>query len=91
MGDPRELRKLCREVLRMVLTRPSTIQEIYSEVIDRFPTECNDAVLCTCGGISRTQPEWKHQVRWAMQDLKYQGFVSYDQSTKLWSPKGQAG
>ncbi len=85
MGDPRELRKLCRENLRMMLTKPSNIQEIYSDVIARFPSECSDANMCTCGGISGTQPEWKHQVRWALQDAKHQGFVSYDRSTKLWS------
>lgn len=49
--------------------------QIYKHIKSLHPNLCDDDIECTCGGIPNRQPEWKHQVRWAQQDLKYRGEI----------------
>jgi hypothetical protein len=44
--------------------------DIYEPVQRASNDLCDDAVLCEHEGQSYGAPEWRHQVRWALQDLK---------------------
>jgi len=70
-------RKIFRESLKRLLISygPLQTREIYKHIKSLHPDLCDDAIECTCGGTPNRQPEWKHQVRWAQQDLKYRGEI----------------
>jgi chorismate synthase len=79
-------RHVFRDTIRQLLrsSGPAATHEIYEHVRLKHPEFCDDSIECRCGGVESGQPEWKHQVRWAEQDLKYAGEVRLvgDQ----WSP-----
>lgn len=83
--DLKELRKKCRHFLLTLLSESMQISKVYLGVRAEFPQLCNDRILCSCGEVIRTDPEWHHQVRWALQDLKFKGLVRYDNLTRRWS------
>ena len=56
--------------------------QIYEFVESVHPDLCDDSIECNCGGIPTGQPEWKHQVRWAQQDLKNWGEIELVE--KVW-------
>lgn len=39
------------------------------------PELCDDDIECTCGGKHNGQPEWRHQVRFAIWDLSHRGDI----------------
>lgn len=49
---------------------PLKTKQIYRYIKELYPILCDDRICCTCGGVKRNSPEWKHQLRWAQQDLK---------------------
>jgi hypothetical protein len=73
----RTLRAVIRAQLSAMLQRGVALQveRIYDLAKQAHPHLCNDGFLCTHRGITRNQAEWKHQVRWALLDLRHQGVV----------------
>jgi hypothetical protein len=59
------------EILPDLLLPGQDIQlhEVYGTVRGYLPDQCDDTIGCRCGGRVSGQPEWKHQVRWAIRDL----------------------
>lgn len=64
-------RAIFRETIRRLLRDlgPLRTDEIYEHIKSRHPNLCNDNIKCNCGGIVTEQPEWKHQVRFAIWDM----------------------
>ena len=54
-------------------------------VQNKEPDLCDDTIKCECGGFAPNRPEWKHQIRWAIVDLKYSEKITYSKKTKLYS------
>ena len=52
-------------------------RELYSRMEALHPDLCDPSVPCDCSGGNPNQPESKHQMRWAQQDLKNQGKIEY--------------
>jgi len=73
-----DMRKTFRSTVRDQLEEngPMTTQKLYSRMEDMHPGLCDDSISCTHGNSK--QPEWKHQMRWAQQDLKHDGQIEYD-------------
>ena len=81
-----EIRNLIKPtILQLLKSKPRTIEFIYNKTSNKFPHKCNNDIKCECGNKIRKSPEWKHQVRWAIQDLKYHGKIKYNKETKLCS------
>jgi hypothetical protein len=74
MASPRER---FRSEIPLVLAErgPSKTHQLYSSIRERVPEYCDESILCACGGIARDEPEWKHQLRWAQQDLRKAGII----------------
>ena len=70
--EVRSVRKITREILVPVLQeKPRNMMQIWKIIKKDNPELCDDEIKCTCGKKEGTAPEWKHQVRWGVQDLKY--------------------
>lgn len=84
--EVKKIRNLVKPlILQLLKSKPRTIEFIYNKTSNNIPEFCNNNIKCECGGKIRKVPEWKHQVRWAIQDLKYTGKISYDKESKLCS------
>ncbi len=83
----KRLRKECQTYLPTLLSIPMKVNEIYERVKKTFPELCDNQVPCSCGGVVRKQPEWCHQVRWALQDLKDRAIVEYNNFDNKWKRK----
>ncbi len=88
---PEEIHKVrseCHSYLPSLLAKkPMNIETIYNNVKETIPDLCNDAILCSCGGLERNEPEWKHQVRWALNELSDRNIVFRDEQSKNWCIK----
>jgi hypothetical protein len=61
------------------------IADIYEIVQEKVPHLCDDEVLCTHVNSANDYPEWKHSVRWALNELKGMNVVkSVDDSQGIW-------
>jgi hypothetical protein len=67
------LRETFRETVKRVLADhgPLATGQIYDRIRRLHPELCDDDVECSFGG----EPEWKKQMRWAQQDLKFNGQI----------------
>lgn len=75
----KNIRKISRNIIIEHLKNgPSTVHQIWDLVQTTNKKICNNSVECTCGKNRGTTPEWKHQVRWALQDLKYTNKIGYN-------------
>ncbi len=81
----REIRKLAKNKIIDILKEPQTTGSILKKIKKFYPDNCNDEFLCRCGKSITVYPEWKHQIRWAIQDLKYQTIIKFDQTSKTYS------
>lgn len=70
-------REKFRETIKKLLFNhgPMKTFQLYDQVKNMHPTLCDDSVHCCCGKNPTYQPEWKHKVRWAQQDLKNNGEI----------------
>jgi hypothetical protein len=50
---------------------------------DEHPESCDDGVPCTCG--SNLEPEWRHAVRWALEDLRNDGWAFNSAKSRPWT------
>ena len=67
------LRETFRETVKRLLADhgPLKTGQIYNHVRRLHADLCDDDIECAYGG----EPEWKKQVRWAQQDLKFRGEI----------------
>ena len=81
-----EIRGLARiEIPKILKDRPQNSKFILSKIKEKHPGFCDDKFLCQCSSASKSYPEWKHQVRWAIQDLKFNSIINIDKTTKFYS------
>ena len=84
--DILEVRKLSRELIpRLLADKSRTLEYLFSSIKNKHSKNCDDKIKCQCGKTNRSNPEWKHQVRWAIQDLKFNKKLVYDKESKLYS------
>ena len=74
-------------ILNFLKKKPKTIEQIYNKTSNAFPEICDNSIICQCGSTNRKIPEWKHQVRWALQDLKYHSQITFDKEQRMYSIK----
>lgn len=76
--DVLSVRSLSKVIILQTLENKSQIRDDLMKVIkQKLPENCNDGILCICTN-GNGKPEWMHQVRWSLNDLKRSGKVSYD-------------
>jgi len=81
----RKIRKLSNKyILALLSKKPLTSKEIIKKVKEKFPKYCDDEVICICESGGRTK-EWQHQVRWAINDIKYNKKIKFNKNTKKYS------
>jgi len=79
----KELRKKTIELIPVLLKqRPLTIVHIFKKIQKKHKNLCDNTIICKCGKESSSIPEWKHQIRWAIQDLKFMKKITYDKEKK---------
>lgn len=82
----RDVRKFAAEDIPKFLKKSSlTLAPIYDAMKEKYSDNCDKTILCSCGNLTTIRPEWKHQVRWALQDLKYSGVIKYDSKTRKYT------
>lgn len=82
------LRKISQKEIPKILEKgPSKLAAIYKIIQDKNTNLCDGFVKCTCGDKETGRPEWKHQIRWALQDLSYTGKINYERETREYSLK----
>lgn len=73
------------------------LRDFYQYAKTYFGELCDDLHLCSCGGPTR-RPEWQHQVRFAVWDLRLAGVLLKadahqwkfsKQAARTWSPRGE--
>jgi hypothetical protein len=72
-----EAREIFRKSIKQLLRNHGSLQtyQLYDHIKSLHRDLCDDDFECTCGGTPRGEPEWKHTVRWAQQDLKNRGEI----------------
>lgn len=94
----RELRRRLRKTRFVFFERDRTYstQEFHAYAKSYFSEFCDDTYLCQHEKSRR--PEWRHQVRLALQSLKEDGYIDNvsrgvwkftDKAAQRWSPRGQ--
>ena len=84
--DILEVRKISGAIIPKLLADKSrTLEYIFSIIKNKYSKNCDDKIKCKCGKTNRSIQEWKHQVRWAIQDLKYSKKLVYDKESRLYS------
>ena len=84
--EVRAVRKISKKIIPELLKSKSKgILAIMEHVQNKEPDLCDDTIKCECGGFAPNRPEWKHQIRWAIVDLKYSEKITYSKKTKLYS------
>jgi hypothetical protein len=79
----RSVRKITRETLTALLEeKPRNIMQIWKIIRKNNEEICDDEIKCTCGRKDGNQPEWQHQVRWGVQDLKYHKKIDLNRETR---------
>jgi len=71
-----------KTILDLLKKGPAGSEKIFTKIRARHYTLCDDEIVCECGKWPSKFPEWKHQIRWALQDLKYYGKISYDKESR---------
>lgn len=95
----KNLRRRLRRTKFVFLDRDKeySIQDFYSYARIYFSEFCDDSYLCD-HELASQRPEWQHQVRWVVQDLKNIGILERADSRKWrftdsnetrWSQRGQ--
>ena len=51
---------------------PLKMADLYEMMVYVAPELCDDGIPCKHNGKKYAASEWRHQVRWALQDLKAQ-------------------
>ncbi len=84
----RSIRGITRkEVPKLLKKKSKNIDEIFVHIKKIAGKEiCDDNEFCSCGRLSQ-RPEWKHQIRWGLVDLKYANRVTFDKNTNKYSTK----
>ena len=54
---------------------------------EKFTEYCNDDIKCRCRENTSKKPEWEHQVKWAILDLKYKGMLTFEKESKVYTIK----
>lgn len=70
------------QILEILKKKSISISEIIKIFEDKFSIKYDKSVMCTCGKNRGNKPEWKHQVRWAILDLKYTKKIILNINTK---------
>lgn len=82
------VRKVSKKIIPELLEDgPKGILAIMEYVQNKKLDLCNDSIKCECGGFAPNRPEWKHQIRWAIVDLKYSEKITYSKETKIYALK----
>jgi len=83
----RNVRKLAQlEILNILKNGPSTVKNITKIIQSKNKKICDDSITCDCSGRKNSsRPEWKHQIGWAVQDLKYVGEIKFNPNTREYS------
>ena len=67
----RLIRESAREFLREALKDgPFETSQLYEGFQTVQPELCNDSLLCECRGRRTDEPEWKDNLRFALDDLR---------------------
>jgi hypothetical protein len=73
-----------KEIPKILKKKPMKILHIIEFVKIKYPELCDDSIKCECGGFAPNRVEWKHQIRWAIADLKYFKKITYSNETELY-------
>jgi len=75
------------EIPTLLKKAPLTLKNIFKIIEINNPSLCDDSVMCKCDKRHTSKiPEWKHQIRWALEDLKYHTQkIHYNKKTKTYS------
>lgn len=76
-----------KQILKILTDKPHSTNEIIDLIKEKNQDLYDDSIKCECIGGSETTPEWQHQLRWAIQDLKYQGKLTFDPTTRKYKLK----
>ena len=61
------------------------LKDLYDIIQEKVPHLCDDEILCTHSGTTYNKPEWKHNVNWALHELKLKNVVKrLDETTGVW-------
>jgi hypothetical protein len=81
----RKVRLLAKTAIPEILKKiPMKSSDIIEHMRKQYPDLCDDSIKCECRKNKKGNPEWKHQIRWALEDLKYSGNISYSKETKFY-------
>ena len=73
------------EIPKILKGMPQNSKFILLKIKEKHPGFCDDNYLCQCKNQSSKTPEWQHQVKWAIQDLKYNSIIKVNETTKFYS------
>ena len=59
----------------LAIRGPLGVSELYEMMLETQPEMCDESIPCEHNGKRYGDLEWKHQVRWALEDLKRHGEV----------------
>jgi len=81
----RRIRKISKKYLLEVLSKnPLTSKEILKKIKHKYPEYCDDTIMCSCGRKGSGK-EWQHQVRFGIQDLKFNKKIEFNNETRKYS------
>lgn len=82
----RQVRKISKKIIPKLLENgPIEISTLIEHMKKQYPDLCNNSVNCECGRYPSSRPEWQHQIRWAIADLKYSEKIAYSNETKCYA------
>jgi len=74
-----------KEIIEILMKKDYDVSEIIKKIKSKNRNLCDDTIKCVCGDVQTNKLEWIHQVRWALRDLKYQGKIQYDKTSRIYS------
>lgn len=78
------IRRISKPIIIEYLEEKSyTLNEITDIIKKNLSKSCDDSIICECKG-GGVHPEWKHQVRWALQDLKSVEKIQFKKTHKTY-------
>ena len=81
----RQVRKISKNIiLKLLENGPIEVSTLIEHIKKQYPDLCNNSINCECGKTT-SRPEWQHQVRWAIADLKYSEKIVYLNETKRYA------
>ena len=76
----RQLRSISRKEIPIMLKNGSlSSTEIASKIKTKYISLCDNEIKCACGKNSSNRPEWQHQIKWGILDLKYQKKIKFSE------------